>query len=184
MLPILPICKRCGAGVAVDHTCSGGSIFIINGTCGSGKSTVADLLMDKGFLAIDGDCIIQVVKHKKGVKNVNFADMADETAHAIDILSLLGDRFVLASVILPEDLEKYIDIFKSRNMKYKFILLRPDYQTAVDRCQSRTCHTSITPEYWIRHFYDLLAFDERVAVVDNTQVTAEETAGVVLELMV
>ena len=65
-------------------------------------------------------------------------------------------------------------------MKYRLFLLRPEYQTAVVRCQSRTCHASVTPEYWIRRSYEKLDFDDRVNVVDNTNMTPEETAAHVL----
>jgi gluconate kinase len=85
-------------------------------------------------------------------------------------------------VVLPEDLNKYIDIFEERNLNYKFFLLKPEYQTAVERCQTRTCHASITPDDWIKHFYDSLNFDDRVIVVDNTNMEAEETAEYILKI--
>jgi hypothetical protein len=94
---------------------------------------------------------------------------------------MFGDNFVLSTVILPEDLDKYIEEFQSRNLKYRLFLLKPEYQTAVERCQSRTCHASVTPEYWIKHFYEMLNFDDRVIVVDNTNMTPEETAAHVLQ---
>jgi chloramphenicol 3-O-phosphotransferase len=171
----------CGAEVNISHQCNGGSIVVINGTSGSGKSTIAEVLIDKGFLAIDGDCVIQTVRHKTGKKQYEWGELIDEIAREIDLLSLFGENIVLSHVILPEDLVKYIEIFESRNMQYKFFLLKPDYQTAVERCQTRTCHTSVTPEYWIKHFYDLLVFDDRVLNVDNTNMKPEETANYILE---
>jgi len=181
MLPVLPACRHCGREVATTHRCSGGTIIVLNGTCGSGKSNVAELLAGKGFLVIDGDCVIQSVKHKKGTKQVDFNEMADEIASEIDILSLFGNNFVLSTVILPEDLDKYLGIFRSRHLNYRLFLFRPEYQTAVERCQSRTCHASVTPEYWIKHFYEMLKFDDSVVVVNNTGLTPEETAACVLQ---
>ena len=178
--PILPVCKLCGSEITVTHQCSGGNIIVINGTSGSGKSTIAEILVEKGFIAIDGDCVIQTVRHKTGKKQYEWDELIDEIACEIDILSLYGENIVLSHVVLPEDLDKYIKIFVTRNLKYKFVLLKPDYQTAVERCQSRTCHTSVTPEYWIKHFYDLLKFDDRVTVVDNTDMTPEETADYII----
>ena len=87
----------------------------------------------------------------------------------------------MATIIVPEDLERYRNIFKERNLKYKFILLKPNYKTVVERCQSRTCHSNVTPEYWIDYFYNLLKFDEQVEVIDNTNMTAEETAECILK---
>jgi len=180
MSPVLPVCAHCGEEVEITHRCGGGNVIVLNGTCGSGKSSIAEILVKKGFLAIDGDCVIQVVKHKKGTADWDFHELAAEIANEIDILSMFGDDFVLSTVILPEDLDKYIEMFQSRNLKYRFFLLRPEYQTAVVRCQSRTCHASVTPEYWIRHFYEKLDFDHRVNVVDNTNLTPAETAAYIL----
>lgn len=181
LLPILPTCKHCNAEVTNSHICNSGNIIVLNGTCGSGKSTVAEILENKGFLAIDGDCVIQVVKHKKNIKHVDFREIYEEIALQIDVLSLFTKNFVLSNVIVPGDLDICIKIFEARNIKYRFILLKPDYQTAVQRCQTRTCHTSITPEYWIKYFYDLLVFDNRVEVVDNTNMTVDETAEYILQ---
>ncbi len=181
MSPILPTCRHCGNEVEITHRCNGGTIIVINGTCGSGKSTIAEILAGKGFLVIDGDCVIQVIKHKKGTTEWDFNEMADEIASEIDILSMFGDDFVLSTVILPEDMDKYLGILQSRNLKFRLFLLRPEYETALTRCQSRTCHASVTPEYWIRHFYEKLDFDERVKVIDNTSMTPEETAAHVLQ---
>lgn len=174
--PVLPVCKRCGADVAVHHGCGGGNVVVLNGTCGSGKSTIAELLAAKGYLAIDGDCAIQAVKYKRNAKQVDFHAIAEEIACELDILSLFGENFVVSAVIMPEDLDQYVSIFESRNVSYQFFLLRPAYRTAVERCQARTCHGSVTPEYWIEYFYDRLQFDGRVIVIDNTDLTAEETA--------
>ena len=178
--PVLPTCKLCGAEADVFHKCGGGNIIVLTGTCGSGKSTIAEIFMQKGFAAMDGDCIMQTVKHKRSIARVEFNDMFDEVACQIDILSLVSDNLVLSHVILPEDLDRYIEIFRSRNLKYTFFLLKPDYQVAVERCRTRTCHTSITPEYWIKHFHETLEFDDRVKIVDNGDMSAEETAEYIL----
>lgn len=180
--PILPVCRNCDAEVSIHHKCDGGNIIIINGTSGSGKSTVAEILADRGYLAIDGDCAIQAVRHKKGTKQYEWDELINEIVCEIDVLSLFGKNIVISHVVLPEDMDKYIDIFESHNMNYKFFLLKPEYQTAVDRCQTRTCHTSVTPEYWIKHFNDLLNFDERVVVVDNTNMSASQTADWILKM--
>ncbi len=181
MSPVLPTCVHCGKEVEVAHKCNGGNIIVLNGTSGSGKSTIAEIVAKQGFLPIDGDCVIQSVKHKKGTTQWDFHEIAAEIAIEIDILSMFGDDFVLSTVILPEDLDKYIETFQSRNLKYRLFLLKPKYQTAVERCRTRTCHASVTPEYWIKHFYEMLKFDDRVIVVDSTNQTPEETAAFVLQ---
>ena len=78
----------------------------------------------------------------------------------------------------------FIELFESRNIKYKLILLKPEYQTAIERCQIRTCHTGITPERWIKHFYDILVFDDdRFDIVNNSDMTAQDTAEIILNLL-
>jgi gluconate kinase len=182
--PILPTCKVCGSDVAVSHTCNGGNIIVLNGTCGSGKTTIAELLAEKGWFPIDGDCAIQSLRYKKGTKQYEWNELIDEIACEIDILSLFCKNIVLSHIVLPEDIDKYVEIFESRNIKYKFILLKPDYHTAVERCQTRICHTSITPEKWIRHFYDILVFDDgRFDIIDNSVMTAQETTETILDLL-
>lgn len=180
--PIVPTCKICGAEVTISNSCSTGKVIVINGTCGSGKTTVAEILQDKGFLAIDGDCAIQSLQHKKGTKQYEWNKLIDEIAREIDILSFFGENIVLSHVVLPEDLPKYIEIFNTRNMEYKLILLKPEYKCAVERCQTRTCHKSITPEVWIKHFYDILIFNGMFDIIDNTNLSANETADAILKL--
>jgi|GEM_PF-86485 len=179
--PIVPVCKRCDCDVAVSDICTGGNIIVLNGTCGSGKTTIAGILAERGFYVMDGDCVRRAVKHKTGRVSVDFQDQAvfDEVACELDVLSAFGDNFVLAHVLMPEDMYKYIEIFKARNLNYRFFLLKPDYQTALNRNQARTCH--ITPEEWVKHFYDALDFDDSVEVIDSTHMTAEQTADYILK---
>lgn len=181
--PILPACKLCGARLMISYACNGCNIIVLNGTCGSGKTTVAELLADIGWLAIDGDCAIQSLRCKKGSKQYEWNELIDEIAGEIDVLSLFSNNIVLSHVILPEDFKKFIKIFESRHMKYKFILLRPEYQIAVERCQTRTCHASITPEKWIKYFYDILVFDaDQFYIINNSDMTVQETAEAILNL--
>ena len=176
--PILPICVHCNGEVEISHKCTAGSIIVLNGTCGSGKTAVAEHLQDNGYLAIDGDCAIQSLRYKKGVKQYEWNELIDEIAHEISLLTYFNENIVLAHIILPEDVEKYMRFFSMYGLQYKFILLKPDYQTAVERCQSRTAHDSVTPEKWIRHFYDLLVFDEHTTdLIDNTAKSIEETVA-------
>jgi gluconate kinase len=179
--PILPTCKLCGAEVVISHICNGGNIIVLNGTCGSGKTTIAELLTDKGWLAIDGDCAIQSLRHKKGTKQYEWNELINEIISEIDILSLFCKNIALSHIVLPEDYRKFIEIFQARNMNYKLILLKPKYHISVERCQIRTCHSSITPEKWIKHFHDTLVFDDdQFDIVDNSDMTGQDTTETIL----
>lgn len=183
ILPILPTCKFCGAEVAVSHICNECNIIVLNGTCGSGKSTIAELLADKGWLVIDGDCAIQSLRHKKGTKQYEWNELISEIAFEIDVLSFFCKNIVLSHIVLAEDYKRYIELFESHNIKYKMILLKPEYQTAVERCKTRICHDNITPEKWIRHFYDILDFnDGEFDIIDNSNMTAQETSEIILNM--
>ena len=132
-------------------------------------------------MAIDGDCAMQSAKHKRNGEKVDYREALDEIACEIDVLSMYSQNLVLAAVVHPDDLEKYKEIFKTRNLKYKIILLKPNYQAVVERCQTRTCHKTVTPEYWINYFYELLQYSDDVEMVDNTNMTAEETAEYIIQ---
>ena len=180
--PLHPTCKFCGMEVSISHTACSGNVIVLNGTCGSGKTTVAELLADKGWFAIDGDCAIQSLRHKTGRKQYEWGQLIDEIRCEIDILSLFSKKIVISHIVLTEDYEKFIEIFESRNLRYKFILLKPQYRTSVERCQTRTCHATVTPEKWIKHFYDSLVFDNGVDLVDNTNMTPQETMEYALKI--
>ncbi len=184
IFPILPTCKLCNAEVIVSHICNTGNIIVLNGTCGSGKTTIAESLADRGWLAIDGDCAIQSLRHKKGTKQYEWKELINEIACEIDILSLFSNNIVLSHIVLPEDIIKFVEIFNTRNIEYKFILLKPKYQTAVERCQLRNCHTNITPEKWIKHFYDILVFDDILFdIVDNSDMSPQDTTEAILNML-
>lgn len=150
--PIYPTCRSCHAPLQLSHRCSGGEIIVLTGTCGSGKSTVAELLARRGFWAIDGDCALQAARHRQGGEKLDYRQITDEVARELDWLSMYTDRFVLATVIHPEDLLQYKALLEARRLRYRLYLLRPEYAAALQRCQTRTCHKSVTPEYWIDYF--------------------------------
>ena len=181
--PILPTCNSCGMEVEVTGHTQGARILLLNGTCGSGKSATAEeLVKNHGFMAIDSDCTRQVIKHKLGIEHVAFdsIEMHEEIGREIDILSTYTRDIVLSHVVMPADIAKYKGLFESKGMKYRIILLRPSYETALSRTKTRTCHTSITPEEWVRYFYDSLVFDD-MEVLDNSHMTVAEAARVIVQ---
>ena len=177
--PILPTCNICKSEVEIASHINGGTIILLNGTCGSGKSTIAEeLVKTHGFLAIDGDCAMQVVKHKLDVMHVDFdsRELFDEISKEIDVLLAFGHKIALAHVVMPDDIPKYKALFESKGLVYRIILLKPSYEIAVARTQTRTCHGGVTPEEWVRYFYDKLTFGNDVEIFDNSDMSAEQTA--------
>ncbi|MBP7402794.1 MAG: hypothetical protein KBA30_09275 [Clostridia bacterium] len=185
ILPVFPTCRSCGSEVAVRHACTGGSLIVLNGTCGSGKSSVAEELAARhGYLAMDGDGVLQSARNRPGNETVSLDSpvVLEEIGREIDLLSLYGDRFVLSHVILPEDADRYRTLFASRNLRCVWILLRPDIETALARCRTRTCHRHPTPEHWTRLFHDRLAPDAGWHVLDNGSATLQDTTDEILEI--
>ena len=178
--PILPVCNICESEVEIKGNTQGITLILLNGTCGSGKSTTAEeLLKSHGFLAIDGDCVLQVVRHKLGLKHVDFDsnEVFEEICKQIDILSAIGNKIVITHIVMPNDLQKYKNLFLSKGINFRVILLKPRYEIAVERTKTRTCFGSITPEEWVYYFYDKLAFaDDEIEVIDNSELSVEQAA--------
>lgn len=182
LLPVNPRCGKCGAEVEIRPKGCGGRITVLNGTCGSGKSSVAEAFSRQGYLAIDGDCAIQTLRQRSGQKKYEWNALIAEVCREIGIVSAFGSDIVLSHIILPEDMPQYLQCFRELGLAYRLILLKPDYNCAVERCRTRTCHTSVTPEEWIRYYYDRLVFDQHVYVVDNAALTVEETVQTIDKL--
>jgi len=180
--PILPICNACGSEAEVVGCTQGVKVLLLNGTCGSGKSSTAEeFVKSHGFLAIDMDCVMQVVQHKLGIRPSNNApEMVAEAAKEIDILAAVGDKIVVCAAVEPKDIQKFKDVFESKGMDYRIILLKPRYEVAVKRTQTRTCFGSVTPEEWVRHFYDRLEFGD-IEPFDNSDLTIEQSAVAILQ---
>ena len=180
--PILPTCTVCDSDVEVIGDTRGVKILLLNGTCGSGKSSTAEeLVKSHGFVAIDGDNVMRVIEHKLGVRRIDFdsPEVFEEIGKEIDIMAALGNKIVLTYVVMPKDLQKFKDIFERKGMDYRIILLKPSYEIAVKRAQTRTCFTSVTPEEWVRHFYDALDCDD---VFNNSDLTVQQSAVEILQL--
>ena len=190
--PILPTCAACAAEVTVAPNLPVDNIILLTGTCGSGKSAVAgELARNHGYMAIDGDCVIQVVKYKQQTNQVwsNSAWIIEEIGREIDILSAYSRNIVISHVVQPQEIDGYANVigyrqvFEAKSRKHKFVLLRPKYETALERANTRTCHASPTDEKWVRNFYDKLnGYDDGVITYDNTNDTVEQTAAAVLSL--
>ena len=165
---------------------AGAELIILNGTCGSGKSTVAEEIMKRyGFAVIDGDCMLQVLSAGWAAvkQNIIPTRLLTRIGREIDVLAALGYPIVLSHIILPKDWCRYKEIFLKRRLKYSHFLLKPDIDAAISRCITRTCHKSVTPEYWIRYFDESLLFNGSADVftIDNTDLTVDETVMKIME---
>lgn len=191
--PILPTCLICGSEIALNRSNSYNSdskVIVLIGTCASGKSSTAEVFMEEyGFAAIDGDCVMQVVKYKLGVNKIEYNETAmyEEIAKQIDILLSFKKDIVISHIITQEDIHIYREMFKQRNLNYKIFLLQPTYDAVLERSKMRTCHKSITPEKWVKYFYDELSVFEKennndIIIFDNSDYSIEESAKKILQI--
>lgn len=187
--PILPTCIACGAEVRLCHAPvprRDARLLALTGTCASGKSTIAEVLVARyGFSAIDGNNVMDVIRHKSGVARVAFngTELLKEIEDEIDMLLALQQDIVLAHVIIPDDLPRYRRMFRSRGLHYKLCVLQPEYAAAVTRSRTRTSFQTLTDETWVRHFHQaMMGFqpDEDVLIFVNTACSAEESAEKIL----
>ena len=165
-------------------------MMILTGTCASGKTTTAEVLMSRyGFVALDSDCVRRVIEHKTGLAKVEYngPEMFEEILNTIDILLTLQKDIALSHVILPNELDQYHDMFEERELPYMMFVLQPNHETAVARSQTRTCWPNITPEKWVRYFHDEFSqsseqLRETVVMYDNSHLTAEESADEIVQI--
>jgi cytidylate kinase len=190
--PILPTCSLCGSEVRF-HKGSvplSGKLIALTGTCASGKTATAEALMQShGFYAIDGDCVLHIVRGRLGGAKVgyNTAEVYEEIGNEIDQLLALGKDIVLSHMILQEDLPRCRSLFASKSLQYKIFVLQPDFQSALSRSKTRTCFNNITPEYWVRFFHEELQKmaslkEEDLLIFDNSSLKVDESAQRIIEL--
>ena len=188
--PILPTCNSCGSEVElrpIERCDYGNRVLVLTGPIGSGKTSTAEFLFSKyRFNAVDHDCIVDLARHKHNRK-VEFND--PEAIAAIegnlDMLLAFDKDIVLSLVILPSELDTYRDLLRKRNLVYRIFFLCPDYDTVLQRTRTRTCFGSVTPEKWVRHFYEQTEpfrniEDDDVVLLDNSKMTIGESAEAIL----
>jgi len=190
ILPIRPTCRTCGSELSL----AGGQhsahrhIIVLTGTCACGKSAVAEHLQNAhGYMAIDGDCVMQVVKARAG-RSVAYDEDAvfREIQSEIDFALALGYDVALSHMILPAHVARFREILDRTAAEYRIFVLHPNLETAIARSLTRTCHASVTPEKWVVHFHERMRpfLDDHesygVTLIDNSDQTLEQTVARVL----
>ena len=189
--PILPTCMVCGAEISIRHSPVHNPdtmLIVLTGTCASGKSTTAEVLIARhGFYCIDGNCVSDVIRHKYGITRFVFngIEMLREIEHEIDILLSLKQNIVLSHIITPSDLPAYREMFHSRGLNHIVFVLQPRYPIAVMRSRERNVFQTITGEEWVKHFHDVMNDfmpGDDVVILDNSELDAEACVEKILQL--
>jgi broad-specificity NMP kinase len=166
------------------------NIILLNGTCGSGKSTIAALLSKiPNFQCINGDEVISYLNHHIGKKpEYNDDSIYYEYKKLIHKNLNKSTTFVLNSIFCISDyyrLLPYINIFDKNPLH---IILHPNLSIAIERTKNRTCFNTITPEYWVEYFYnqiETLVENKEINyhVIDNSYLSIEETNQEVIRII-
>lgn len=187
--PVLPTCIKCGSEVV--HSLNDEHkrrVVVLIGACGSGKTTIAEALMhEHGYNAIDLDCMIDILKHKYPDKKLEFnsPEGLHEIENCIEILKCFDNDIVLSLVVLPEEIERYREIFIRQKLDYHMYFLSADMDTLMNRTRTRKCFKSPTPEEWVVYFHDKLKSIQNIkaedlTVIDNNYISVSEVTDIIL----
>jgi predicted kinase len=160
------------------------NLIILNGTCGSGKSTIANELKD--YFVINGDDIIREIKEKEGKAPEYNSDIVFfEYQRRMNIGFKQKRKIVINAVFDEFDINKLIK--QNSDADIKHIVLLPRLDVAIKRTELRTCFTSITPKYWVEYFHQkmemLCKANMDIDIIDNSELSIEETKQRVIDLI-
>lgn len=155
------------------------TVLIVTGPCGSGKTTIANLIARNGrFAYISGDeikdelfpHIVSIADHPEALEQV-YASMFQRAKRHYE----LGESVVIDYVFLGQKrIEEYKKAF-SGSLAIKVLL--PEREVLIDRDQSRECWTAgedcVTDLY--NRFYNLRSCIGTENYIDNSEETPEET---------
>ena len=160
-------------------------LLIINGTCGSGKTTVATLLSQQyGIPYIDVDFTIKSIKDQTSLTPAYnsievYNKLMDELQNIKSKVVVIASIFLSKDFIVLKSLISYLDF----NMFH--ILLKPDFETAICRTQERTCFKNKTPVEVTKYFHEEIQKSFRNEnidlVIDNSNQFMKMTTNLVWE---
>ena len=162
------------------------NIIILNGTCGSGKSTVTQYLVENySFYSFSCDNIIKQEKAKTGISyEYNSESIYSKYS---DLLSTNLDKeyLIIDSIFIDNDLSRFLLYVPKSITNIFHIVLYPQYEIAYMHTQERTCFIHKTEEYWVKYFHkhisELINVDKNVHIIDNSYISIQETANIVLD---
>jgi predicted ABC-type ATPase len=126
------------------------NLFILNGTCGSGKSSVSQFLVDNhNFLCISCDKLIREEKNKNGIAP-KYNSATIYTKYFDELLALPHNTNVIIDSIFTEaDINHFIELLPSFSITLFHIILYPKYSIAYKRTQERTCFKAHRVVVWV-----------------------------------
>ena len=182
---IFPVCIKCNSSIELHCDDYGiKNVFLLNGTCGSGKTTISKYLNQKDdkYLIIDGDRVIEILKYKMGIKyKYNIDELYSEILSQIIIGIALGKIIIINYIFSVIDYNKFKEKVIKKNIKPKMIILKPDMEIAYKRTQERTGFANKTEKKWVEYFDKMM--DEykntNEKIIDNGNLTIEETIKII-----
>jgi shikimate kinase len=161
-------------------------VLLLNGTCGSGKSTIGNILGENyGYEYVDADIILKQIKKRHSVQfeyndDIVFMEYGLNINHCWE----KEKSTVISSVFTFEDLTRFNKMLDGK-YKNRVVVLIPEVEIAIKRTQERSCFASVIPEYWVRKFHqdmqNIYDNNQQIEFIDNSLLSIEETVSKVLE---
>jgi predicted ABC-type ATPase len=161
-------------------------ILILNGTCGSGKTTIAKQISELFcYYHIDSDEIIKLIKEKTGIRpEYNSKEIYQEYYNIIKEKWENKISIVLSSVFIDDDLKNFIS-FSNGNYFFRYFILFPTVDIAIKRTKKREFFSSITPEYWVNHFHEKINEKKEdvlyTNIIDNGDISIKKTVEIIMK---
>ena len=186
---ISPRCCFCNERLIPDNTWISKDrqqkVIIITGLCGSGKSSIGQMLEEKtGYIHIDGDAVSKRVNWdiKKGyLKERSGYRVFDELLETIQVLLQQGHSVIGSYVFSEEEMIKYKVKFDELGVNNYFFVLKTDKDICIQRDKTRDCWTA--GEEFVMKWYDEqreLIKSDKWTIVDNSVDSLSDTVQKIL----
>lgn len=149
------------------------NVIIITGLCGSGKSSVGQMLEKKiGYVHIDGDAVSKRVNWD--IRNGNLKERSgyrvfDEMLESIHVLLQQGYSVIGTYVFSEEEMKRYKEKFTELGVNSHFFVLKTEKDICIERDKARESWTA--GEEFVMKWYD----EQRALIESGTWIVVDNS---------